>query len=203
MQSAAIGRLRVGSNATTWVKRAVSPAENAVAIEYLVHDSYVAPMNGLTITITSGCGRGPTSVAAFDEALRDAGVADYNLIPLSSVIPPRAVIQRDYFDSPSHEYGHRLYVVIARADASRVGEAAWAGLGWTQERDTGRGLFVELHGTSRRELEDSIHATLDWMKSARAYEYGKNESELAGIECTGMPVCAVAVAVYTSAGWGG
>jgi arginine decarboxylase len=160
-----------------------------------------AQVNRLLITITTGAGRGPTAVAAFDEALRAAGVADYNLIPLSSVIPPRSVIQRSRFDSRSHEYGNRLYVVIARGDAAQVGESAWAGLGWTQEPDTGRGLFVELHGASRRAVEDSIQTTLDWMKDARPHDYGKNEAELVGIDCTGMPVCAVAVAVYTSAGW--
>ena len=43
---------------------------------------------GMKIIVTSGTGEGPTSLAAFDAALLDAGVANYNLICLSSIIPP-------------------------------------------------------------------------------------------------------------------
>ena len=41
-----------------------------------------------TIVLSTGLGVGPTALAAFDAALLDAGVANYNLICLSSVIPP-------------------------------------------------------------------------------------------------------------------
>ena len=47
-----------------------------------------AAMPEMTITLSTGTGEGPTPLAAFDAALVDAGVADHNLICLSSVIPP-------------------------------------------------------------------------------------------------------------------
>jgi len=155
----------------------------------------------MQITITTGTGQGPTPVAAFDAALRDAGVANYNLIYLSSVIPTKSVIQRAKYVTPITEYGYRLYLVMARHDAQVVGEMAWAGLGWTQEQETGRGLFVELHGTSRSQVERDIHTTLDSMIVSRPLRYGGIESELVGIECHGEPVCALAMAVYKSEGW--
>ena len=156
----------------------------------------------MLITVTSGVGSGPTPLAAFDAALRDAGVENYNLIPLSSVIPAHATIQRDRLAPRSDEYGHRLYVVMARSETAEVAQAAWAGLGWTQESETGRGLFVELYGSSKRDVEDSIEATLESMKPGRPYDYGKNETELTGIVCSGPPVCAVVLAAYSSDGWG-
>jgi pyruvoyl-dependent arginine decarboxylase (PvlArgDC) len=55
--------------------------------------------------------------------------------------------------TPSQEYGHRLYVVMARAETATVGSMAWAGLGWTQEPATGRGLFVELPGSDRQQVD--------------------------------------------------
>jgi arginine decarboxylase len=155
----------------------------------------------MLIKITSAVASGPTALGAFDAALQKAGIENYNLIPLSSVIPPGATLERGRFRSRSSEYGHRLYVVIARHDSAQVGEEAWAGLGWTQEPESGRGLFVELHGTSRRSVEVAIESTLDSMKQGRPYEYGKNEREVAGIVCDGDPVCAVVVAVYTSEPW--
>ena len=155
----------------------------------------------MRIKITSAVGGGPTALGAFDAALRNVGLENYNLIALSSVIPARAELERMPFASSSSEYGHRLYVVMARHDTTTVGEEVWAGLGWTQERETGRGLFVELHGSSRREVESAIDVTLDSMKRARPYDYGKNESEIVGITCESDPVCALAIAVYSSERW--
>jgi len=155
----------------------------------------------MLIKISSGVGSGPTALGAFDAALQDAGVENYNLIPLSSVVPPGAVLERTRFSAPPGEYGDRLYVVMSRHETSQVGEEAWAGLGWTQEPERGRGLFVELHGTSKRSVESAIEATLDSMKASRPYEYGKNESQIAGIVCEGDPVCALVIAVYESEAW--
>lgn len=155
----------------------------------------------MKIIITSGTAEGPTSVAAFDAALRRAGVENYNLIPLSSIIPPNTVIERATFATPEDEYGHRLYVVMARADAETTGAEAWAGVGWAQEPIDGRGLFVELHGTSRQAVADAIQATLESMMASRERQYQPIQSQISGITCRGKPVCAVVVAVYQSAAW--
>lgn len=37
--------------------------------------------------ITSGCGKSAFKLVAFDEALRDAQIADYNLVKISSILP--------------------------------------------------------------------------------------------------------------------
>jgi arginine decarboxylase len=153
------------------------------------------------IIITTGTAQGPTALAAFDAALLRAGVANYNLIPLSSVIPPMTVLKRTLFVTPPHEYGHRLYVVMARGEADEIGQQAWAGLGWTQEGESGRGLFVEFTGSNKIEVQQAIACTLESMKAGRPYCYGANESEIVGITCTGDPVCALVIAVYQSKDW--
>jgi arginine decarboxylase len=153
------------------------------------------------ISVTTGTGEGPTPLAAFDAALLDAGVANYNLIPLSSVIPEASVVRRAEYASPLTEYGRRLYVVMARHDTDEAGSTAWAGLGWTQEAATGRGLFVELDGDDRHQVERDIEATLSSMTANRPLCYGAVESEIVGIECRGRPVCALAMAVYRSEAW--
>jgi arginine decarboxylase len=155
----------------------------------------------MEIHVTTGTGEGPTPIAAFDAALMASGIANYNLICLSSVIPPGSVIQKGKFNTASDEYGDRLYVVMSRQDEQEAGQAAWAGIGWTQEASSGRGLFVELHGSQRARVEQDIQATLHSMIANRSLSYGRIESELAGIECRGKPVCAVAIAVYQNVGW--
>jgi arginine decarboxylase len=156
----------------------------------------------MRIVISQGIGEAPTPLAAYDSALLDAGVQDYNLIPLSSVIPPESTIERGRHVSPRDDYGRRLYVVMAHQHAAEPGTGAYAGLGWAQETEGGRGLFVECHGASRQGVEEEIEQTLNWMCTNRDREYGPVQSEVTGVECTGRPVCAVVVAVYKSEPWG-
>lgn len=155
----------------------------------------------MQIHVATGTGVGPTPLSAFDAALIAAGLENYNLIYLSSVIPPGSRIIRGKFFTPPDEFGHRLYVVMSRSDEHEKGHVACAGLGWTQDEATGRGLFVELHGPSREQVQGDIRITLESMKANRAMSFGHIESEMATIECLDRPVCAVAVAVYQSVGW--
>lgn len=155
----------------------------------------------MDILVTSGTGSGPTPLAAFDAALLAAGVANYNLIPLSSIIPPGACVRQKRFTSLADEYGRRLYVVIASRTEIRRGRSAWAGLGWTQAPDDGRGLFVEESGASRASVERAIHATLGSMVATRSTVYGDTSIEVVGVKCVALPACALALAVFQSEGW--
>lgn len=155
----------------------------------------------MQIYVTSGTGEGPTPVAAFDAALINAGIANYNLIRLSSVIPVGSVIQRTKYIASPNEYGYQLYVVIARHDEKQQGKTAWAGLGWTQDKDSGCGLFVETGGSDRSQLEKYMQTTLEFMIASRHFPYGTIESEIVGLACRDKPVCALVIAVYQSKGW--
>ncbi len=156
----------------------------------------------MRIVVSRGTGVGPTPLAAFDKALLAAGVENYNLIRLSSVIPPGAWIDRARYVSDPNEYGRRLNVVMAEQRATEPGEGAYAGIGWVQEPGDGRGLFVECEGATQEDVHDQIVATLDSMTESRLRDYGSVESEIVGIECTGRPVAAVVIAVYKSEPWG-
>jgi arginine decarboxylase len=155
----------------------------------------------MQISITAGTGAGPTPLAAFDAALLNAGVANYNLILLSSIIPPGSSVNRVAFVTPAEQYGHRHYVVMARGDADIVGTAAWAGIGWVQEQGDGRGLFVELHGPSKTCVLEAIEMTLESMMASRGCAYGPIQHQIIGVECRDRPVCALVIALYTSEGW--
>lgn len=153
------------------------------------------------IYLATGTGEGPTLLAAFDAALLDAGVGDYNLLKLSSVIPPHSRIVQQKHVPRDDQYGHRMYVVLSQQRVEELGQEAWAGLGWTQNEEIGCGLFVELHGHSQHEVERAIEATLQQMKENRTLSYGPIHHQVCGIECTGKPVCALVVAVYETQGW--
>lgn len=155
----------------------------------------------LHIQLSSGTGEGPTELAAFDAALMDAGVANYNLLCLSSVIPPNARIVRGKHPTLPDDYGRRLYVVMSQMRQGQPGREAHAGIGWVQEGDDGRGLFVELHDHDRDRLERDLRSTLDAMRRYRDVDYGPVRTAIASRLCVEAPVCALMVAVYACEPW--
>lgn len=97
----------------------------------------------MDIPIVAGVGHGSTPLSAFDDELRACGVLNYNLIPLSSVMPPSARVHPiDRYHSSWEEHGHRLSMVKAEIRSDQPGLALGAGIGWYQWHD-GRGVFVE------------------------------------------------------------
>jgi arginine decarboxylase len=153
------------------------------------------------IAIASAVGTGPTELAAFDSALLGAGVANYNLIVLSSVIPPGSRIERRRWHTPHEHWGRRLYCVVSQAREPRPGHEVHAGIGWVQEAEGGQGLFVELHDHDRPRLERDLHATLTSMQRQRGIALGPVHTEIASARCEREPVCALVIAVYASAPW--
>lgn len=153
------------------------------------------------IVIATGLGQGPTRLAAFDTALLDAGVANYNLLCLSSVIPPGSRIQRRRWRTPAEHYGQRLYVVMSEMREDRPGHEAHAGVAWVQCERSGQGLFVELHDSDRPRLEADLHATLQTMQRNRGVDHGAVHQQIASTRCEDQPVCALVIAVYASQPW--
>lgn len=157
----------------------------------------------MVIQVASGTGTGPTKLAAFDAALNQAGVANYNLIRLSSIVPPgtKIVANNGPVRNMEGNWGDKLYVVMAdmRVDSPNV--EAWAGVGWVQDKKTGRGLFVEHEGanedTVRRDIEDSLKALME----VRKINFGPIHMEVVGITCTHEPICALVIAAYQASGW--
>lgn len=154
------------------------------------------------IRISSGVGVADTALASFDAALFEAGIGNFNLLPLSSVIPPGVAVIEKPPELTNAAWGDRLYVVLAEHRATSVGEEAWAGIGWVQEPSgQRRGLFVEHHGASEAEVEGQIHASLGSMQEYRSQSFGPVQHVVRGTRCTGRPVCALVAATYQSQSW--
>jgi arginine decarboxylase len=157
----------------------------------------------LRIPIASGTGRGPTELAAFDAALVDAGIADRNLILLSSVIPPGSTLERvGRIERAPGGWGDRLYCVLAEARTSEPGSGAWAGIGWAQD-ETHRGVFVEHHAQTEQAVADLIDASLLGLARNRNLTFPSVGKVIRGAVCSDTPVCALVVAVYEASPWVG
>lgn len=159
--------------------------------------------NPLIIRVTAGSGKGRTTMAAFDSALRSAGVADHNLIRLSSIIPPGSVVETCLPEEQLRgDFGDMLYCVYAVALATERGDDAWSGIGWSRATDgTGRGLFVEHTGHGEEQVRTMITSSLIDMGNGRDDAFAFEDMVLSSAHCSGQPACSVVVATYRTAGW--
>lgn len=164
-----------------------------------------ARRHGVDITVRAAAGIGRTTLSAFDHALLGAGVADFNLLLLSSVIPPASRVR--ILDGREHplagEHGDKLYCVLAAAYAVEPGQQAWAGLGWVVDEESGRGLFVEHSATSEAELDRLITESLGDLVEHRGGGYGEVRQLHASASYDDRPACALVVAAYEVEGWTG
>lgn len=163
----------------------------------------------MKIQIVTAVGEGSTSLASFDCALQNAGVSNYNLIPLSSVIPPNSTIEVvEKYVTPEEDFGKRLYVVKAEQRSEKVGECIGAGIGWYQLED-GRGFFVEheIKGTSieqvKKQLISMILHTLGDMCKFRGIVFSEeNVNMLINFsKSSSQHECALVLAIYQSQDW--
>jgi len=157
---------------------------------------------GLEVIVTCGTGTGPTELAAFDAALQEAGVAHFNLIRLSSLIPPGSRVSAPE-DRPALPggWGDRLYAVYAEHRVSTPGGWACAGLGWLQDDDSGAGMLVEHCGADEAAVEARLKATLDDLACRRPGRFGPLSARITSIACADDPVAAVVVAALRVEPW--
>lgn len=153
----------------------------------------------MEIYITYGTGEGLTSLAAFDAALFDAGISDYNLIKLSSIIPKNCRVIINKFKPKDIEYGHRLYVVLSSGVQTKSSKMIHAGLGWRNSGQDG-GILVEHQAAKKKEVIKKINNSLKSVEKYRSVD-GEIEYKVTGAKCKDKPVCALVVAVFKSEGW--
>lgn len=120
------------------------------------------------IRVVRGSGTGPTAVAAYDAALADANVHDYNLARLSSVVPPNATVEAVETAPELGPVGGRLWVVEARGTVQGPGRAV-AALGWATGPDGG--VFYEADGepdeeAAREQVRSGLAAARELRGSA-------------------------------------
>jgi arginine decarboxylase len=163
----------------------------------------------MRIPIVSATGQGRTLLSSFDDALRRCGVHNYNLVALSSVIPPGSEVA----PAPCHrveadEHGHRLYVVKADARSDVPGQGIAGGIGWYQWRD-GRGVFVEheTHGETASLAEAEVRTLIrDSLRDLCAFRDIRFDECRVGTQVQAAtvgesPTTVLVLAVYRAEGW--
>jgi arginine decarboxylase len=154
--------------------------------------------------VVRATGSGRTALSAFHAALAEVGLADYNIVRLSSFIPPRTSVDgTGKAPLPVGAWGDRLYCVYAARWAASPGQQAWAGIGWVQRLDGEGGYFVEHEDNSERLVSKAIDLSLRDLVSGREEEFSAPDRVVNGVTCVGEPVCSLVIAAYETTPWAG
>ncbi len=149
-----------------------------------------------TIRVVWGTATGPTEMASYDAALAEANVHNYNLVPVSSVIPANAEVEA-VGDAPDlGPAGERLTVVEAKATVAGPGRAS-AGLAWSPSEE-GPGLFYEAGGkTGTEDIRGRVLEGLSTGQELRDWTFESTHHEVVTAPAEpGMYTSAVVLAVF-------
>jgi arginine decarboxylase len=150
-----------------------------------------------TIRIVRGTGAGSTAMGSYDTALADAGICNYNLVSVSSVIPADVDVEVVETAPDLGPPGERLTVVEGRATVAGPGRAS-AALAWSQSRDGGPGLFYEAAGqTDSEDVSRRAREGIETGMDLRSWPFTEPQLATASTHADpGTYATAVVVAVY-------
>jgi arginine decarboxylase len=117
-------------------------------------------MRALTPTkifLTKGVGRHKYQLKSFEEALRQAGVAQQNLVQVSSILPPRCKFVSIEKGLMSLIPGQICHCVMARCDTDEHGRLIASSVGVAIPKDRNKWGYlseVHSHGMDQQEAAD-------------------------------------------------
>jgi arginine decarboxylase len=124
----------------------------------------------MPIDVVWGTGSGRTELGAFDAALSDANVNNYNVIELSSIVPEGATVERAGALEPGRwTTGDLLAVVLASNASATEGDRIAAGLGWELAEEGG--VFMENDGPTVEACERLLEANLADARAVRDWHW--------------------------------
>lgn len=111
------------------------------------------------VFLTKGVGRHKEQLASFEEALRDAEIAKFNLVHVSSIFPPNCKIIPRGEGLPKLQPGEVVFVVLARnaTDENQRLVAASVGVAIPKERNL-YGYLSEHHSFGQTDEEAGDYA---------------------------------------------
>lgn len=106
------------------------------------------------VFLTKGIGRHKYQLKSFEEALRVAGLAQQNIVQVSSILPPRCKTISREKGLKQLMPGQICYCVMARADTNEHGRLVAASVGIAVPKDTNKwGYLSEVHGHGMNRTE--------------------------------------------------
>ena len=109
------------------------------------------------VFLTKGVGRHKYKLKSFEEALRKAGVAQQNLVSVSSILPPGCKVISKEKGLKMLAPGGICFCVLARADTDEYGRLVASSVGIAVPKDNTKWGYlseVHSHGMNQKEAAD-------------------------------------------------
>jgi len=180
-------------------------------------DDFVPKM----VFFTKGTGKAKEQLASFEAALRDAGIEQFNLVNVSSILPPNCKIISKEKGLKLLKPGQIVYVVLARNASNEPNRLISASIGLAVPADRNNyGYLSEHHDfglTQKRagDLAEDLAATMlattlglefdidkDWSEREQQYKASgqifrtSNITQTAEVDKNGLWTCVIAAAVF-------
>ena len=111
------------------------------------------------VFFTKGVGKAKDQLTAFEFALRDAGIAQFNLVHVSSILPPGAKVVSRKEGLKHLEPGQVVFVVMSRAACNEPNRLLAASVGAAVPADKKMyGYLSEHHAFGQTEKKAAEHA---------------------------------------------
>jgi len=103
------------------------------------------------VFFVSGKGYHKTKLAAFEQALRDAGIEKYNIVSVSSILPPYCIEILKQDGLKQLRPGQIVYCVLAREESNEYNRVIAASIGVAKPADKGQyGYLSEYHDFGKK-----------------------------------------------------
>ncbi len=151
------------------------------------------------VFFTSGKGNAEMELEAFELALREARIERFNLVSVSSIVPPNCkIISRDEGLS-AMKSGQVVFIVLSRIDSRKAGQTISASVGAAIPEE-GYGYLseysaAEAEGTAGTKAEKLAEHMLSTTKAEQARNISVSSFTSSIKVEKGMWACAVAAAV--------
>ncbi len=105
------------------------------------------PLVPQQVFFTKGMGKHPKNLQSFEEALRNAGIAAFNLVRVSSIHPPNCKIVSRQKGLAQLTPGQIVFCVLAECRTNEPNRLAGAGIGLAVPAEKSKhGYVAEYHG---------------------------------------------------------
>ncbi|MCW1297485.1 MAG: arginine decarboxylase, pyruvoyl-dependent [Candidatus Rehaiarchaeum fermentans] len=108
--------------------------------------------------LVKGKGEGISKLVSFEMALRDAGIHPFNLVKVSSIMPPNCIQITKEEGIKLLKEGAIVYTVLAVNSSNEKGKTIGAGVGLAIPSDGSFGYFSEYESENENEEETSKKA---------------------------------------------
>ncbi len=97
------------------------------------------------VFFTKGVGRHSSKLGSFERALRDAGIAQFNLVEVSSIFPPNAEIVSREEGLKYLKAGQIVFVVMAKNSSNELNRLISASVGLAIPKDRSKYGYLSEH----------------------------------------------------------